>query len=208
MSTVTVEFRGVGKRFGERTVLAGASGELRPGQVLVIAGPNGSGKSTLMSILAGLVRPSRGAVVYRRDGAEMPRGQWFACLGLAAPDMAVYDELSALENLRFFARVRGLLSDEMAHTRLLEELGLPEREQRRPVRTYSSGMRQRAKLAQAVLHEPAVLFLDEPSSNLDAAGHQAVAELVARCRPRAAVAVATNDPREAAWGDARIELGC
>ncbi len=67
-------------------------------------------------------------------------------------------------------------------------------------------MKQRVKLAQAVIHEPAVLLLDEPSSNLDTAGHDAVARLVDRFRARAAVAVATNDPREMAWGDARIEL--
>ena len=67
-------------------------------------------------------------------------------------------------------------------------------------------MKQRVKLAQAVLHEPPVLLLDEPSSNLDEAGHEVVAGLVARFRERAAVAVATNDPREMTWADARIDL--
>lgn len=206
MSTVTVAFRGVNKRFGAHTVLTGVSGELRQGSLLVVAGPNGSGKSTLVSILSGLLRPSRGEVEYRNGAGVIPRNLWFSRIGLVAPDMAVYDELSALENLRFFARVRGLRQDERHHVRLLEDLGLAEREQRRQVRSYSSGMRQRVKLAQAVLHEPEVLYLDEPSSNLDASGHQAVADLVARFRARSAVVVATNDPREAAWGDARIDL--
>ena len=89
---------------------------------------------------------------------------------------------------------------------MLEDLGLARTDHIRPVGGYSSGMKQRVKLAQAILHEPSVLLLDEPSANLDEAGHHKVAELVARFRTHAAVAVATNDPREMAWADERIEL--
>jgi heme exporter protein A len=206
MSAVSVEFQSVGKRFGNRSVLAAVSGTLQRGRVLVVAGPNGAGKSTLLNILAGLLRPSRGEVVYREGDSPLPRAHWFERLGMAAPDMSVYEELSALENLRFFARLRGLHLDSQAMQGLLEELGLASKEQSRAVGTYSSGMKQRVKLAQAVLHEPAVLLLDEPSSNLDESGHAVVAGLVARFRERAAVAVATNDPREMAWADARIDL--
>ena len=206
MSGVSVEFQKVGKRFGNRTALAAVSGTLRPGQVLVVAGPNGAGKSTLLNILAGVLRPSRGEVVYRGSDGTVPRAHWFEHLGMAAPDMAVYEELTALENLRLFARLRGLNRSDADLAALLEELGLGSREHSRLVGTYSSGMKQRVKLAQAVLHAPAVLLLDEPSSNLDGAGHDAAAGLVARRRERAAIAVATNDPRELAWADARIDL--
>jgi len=95
--------------------------------------------------------------------------------------------------------VRGLRAGAGEHAALLEEIGLGPREHRRPVGTFSSGMKQRVKLALAVLHDPAVLLLDEPSSNLDEAGHRVVAALVERFRARAAVAVASNDPREIAW---------
>ncbi|MGE5235449.1 MAG: ABC transporter ATP-binding protein [Acidobacteriota bacterium] len=206
MGAITVEFTQVAKRFGTRTVLAQITGTLAPGRVLVVAGPNGSGKSTLLNILAGVLRPSRGTVHYRDGGQELPRGRWSEHLGVAAPDMAVYEELSATENVTFLARLRGLAPRPAEVTALLEELGLPAREHDREVGTYSSGMKQRVKLAQAVIHSPGVLLLDEPSSNLDTAGHAAVAELVSRSRGRAAVAVATNDPREMAWGDARIDL--
>ncbi len=206
MSAVTVEFAKVSKRFGTRSVLAAVSGALHPGSVLVVAGPNGAGKSTLLNLLAGVLRPSRGAVVHRTEDGPVPRARWFEHLGVAAPDMAVYEELTALENLRLFARLRGVRRSDGALAELLEGLGLAAREHARAVGTYSSGMKQRVKLAQAVLHDPAVLLLDEPSSNLDGAGHEAVAALVARFRGRAAVAVATNDPREMAWGDARIDL--
>jgi len=204
---VRVDFERVVKRFGRRRVLAGVSGSLTPGRVVVVAGPNGSGKSTLLNILSGLMRPSNGTVRYFDAEAELGREHWFARLGVAAPDMAVYEELSALENLAFFARLRGLHSQEQELASLLSSLGLAERDQRRRVGTYSSGMRQRVKLAQAVVHEPPVLLLDEPSSNLDEAGHAVVAEIVTRFRARAAVAVATNDPREMAWGDEQVDLG-
>jgi heme exporter protein A len=206
VSGISVSFERVGKRFGARQVIANLSGAMGPGRVLVVAGPNGSGKSTLINILAGLMRPSRGEVVYRNGDEPIPRWLWFQYVGMTAPDMGVYDELSALENLRFFARVRGLAKPAGALQALLESMGLSSREQRRPVGTYSSGMKQRVKLAQAVLHDPAVLLLDEPSSNLDAAGHDAVAKLVTEFRGRSAVAVATNDPREMTWADAQIEL--
>ena len=206
MSGVTVEFRDVGKRFGNRRALAAVSGELRPGRVLVVAGPNGAGKSTLLNILAGVLRPSRGEVAYRGGDGPLPRARWAEHLGMASPDMAVYEELTALENLHFFARLRGLHLAEAAVAELLAGLGLASREQRRAVGTYSSGMKQRVKLAQAVLHDPPVLLLDEPSSNLDAGGHEVVAGLVRRFRGHSAVAVATNDPREMTWADARIDL--
>jgi len=206
VKAVRVEFAGIAKRYGNRSVLTGLSGALVPGTVTAVVGPNGSGKSTFLNILSGLIRPTRGEVRYRGDGADLERQHWLALLGVAAPDMAVYEELTAIENLRFFARVRGLTHDDGHLAALLEDVGLARRELARPVATYSSGMKQRVKLAQAIVHEPAVLLLDEPSSNLDEAGHRMVANLVARFRLRAAVAVATNDPREMVWGDARIEL--
>jgi heme exporter protein A len=207
MATVRITFSELGKRFGSRIVLRGLSGELRPHCVVAVTGPNGSGKSTLLNLLAGVMRPSSGTVAYLRGDRPVPRHRWHGLLGVAAPDMAVYEELTALENLRFFARLRGLAHTDGELARLLGQLGLASRDVRRPVATFSSGMKQRVKLAQAVVHEPAVLLLDEPSSNLDEEGHATIAALVARFRGRAALAIATNDPREMAWGDERIHLG-
>jgi heme exporter protein A len=204
---VRVEFQRITKRFDARRVLSGVSGAFAPGRVLIVTGANGTGKSTLLNILSGIMRPSNGTVRYLDQDRELPRAEWFSHLGVAAPDMAVYEELSAIENLRFFAHLRRLRDGEHEISTLLGDLGLAPADQRRRVGTYSSGMRQRVKLAQAVLHRPAVLLLDEPSSNLDTGGHEIVAGVVRRFRAEAAVAVATNDPREMAWGDERIELG-
>ncbi|HPC84359.1 MAG TPA: ABC transporter ATP-binding protein [Thermoanaerobaculaceae bacterium] len=203
---VTVRFEGVVKRFGRQKVLAGVSGELRPGRVLVVAGPNGAGKSTLLCILAGLLRPSAGDVRYLKGDEVLPREAWYPLLGVAAPDMALYEELSALENLRLFARLRCCHEGDEPLGAALEEVGLAATHHHKLVGTFSSGMRQRAKLAQAVLHRPAVLLLDEPSANLDEDGHRRVGTLLERLKPATAIAVATNDPREMAWGDEKIEL--
>lgn len=203
---VRVEFSGITKRFAGRVVLAGVSGQAAPGRVLVVTGPNGSGKSTLLNILAGLLRPTGGTVRYLDGQGELPRSQWSRFLGVCAPDMAVYEELSALENLEFFSRLRGLPTSHADLTQLLAGLGLQGRELKRPVRQFSSGMLQRVKLAQALVHRPAVLLLDEPSSNLDAAGHETLGHVIAERKHACAVVVATNDPREVAWGDEVLEL--
>jgi len=203
---VRVEFRDIAKRFGRRLVLSGVTGTATPGKVLVITGPNGSGKSTLLNILAGLVRPTRGSVRYLLDGQELSKSQWFRLLGVCAPDMAVYEELSALENLVFFSRVRGLALPQELLEHHLQVLGLRPADLRRPVGQFSSGMLQRVKLAQALVHDPQVLVLDEPSSNLDSAGHELLAQLLTERARRCAVIVATNDPREVAWGDTVLEL--
>ena len=127
-------------------------------------------------------------------------------MGVVAPAMAVYEELTALENLGFFVRVRGLSVGLEQQRRLLERVGLdPDRTT--PVRGYSTGMAQRLKIAQALLHSPEVLFLDEPGSNLDPAGQDwlegHVAELIEAGRT---IVLATNDRREMEWGARRVAL--
>lgn len=204
--SVRISFSDVAKRYDLRVVFKSVSGQASPGEVLVVTGPNGSGKSTLLAILCGLLRPTLGAITHIVDGSETVRGEWRHHLGVVAPAMAVYEELDAMENLRFFARVRGINSVEPRCRECLELVGLdPGR--RTPVRGYSTGMAQRLKIAQALLHDPAALFLDEPGSNLDPAGKEWLGEYV---RGLAAagktVVLATNDRDEMNWGHDRVAL--
>lgn len=203
---ISISFKDVAKRYDARVVFKGVSGEAEPGEVLVLTGPNGSGKSTLLAILSGLLRPTRGEVHHHLDGHEVPRAIWGRHLGVVAPSMAVYDELTAMENLRFFARVRGLAGDDAALASLLDRVGLdPARTT--PVRGFSTGMAQRLKIAQALLHEPALLFLDEPGSNLDPAGQDWLEEQVAAFATAGrTIVLATNDRREMSWGERRVAL--
>ncbi len=204
--SVTLTFTNLTKRFGGQTVLRDVSGSVEPGRVLAIVGRNGAGKSTLLAILCGLVRPTRGTVCYRDGADEIPRSKWRWHVGVSTPAMSVYRELDAMENLRFFASVRGLRMTDVELAERLRAVGLdPAR--RTVVGGYSTGMQQRLKLALAVLHTPAVVLLDEPGANLDTAGRDWLEETVhGLAGAGTSLVVATNDSREAAWGDRRVEL--
>ena len=203
---VRISFADVAKRYDLRVIFRAVSGEAVPGEVLVITGPNGSGKSTLLSILCGLLRSTRGTIRHLRGDSDLERGTWRHHLGVVAPSMAVYEELDAMENLRFFASVRGIDSAGPRCLECLEMVGLdPTR--KTPVRGFSTGMAQRLKIAQAVLHDPDVLVLDEPGSNLDPDGKD---WLEGHVRGLAAggktILLATNDRREMEWGERRVSL--
>jgi len=191
--------------YGARTVLRGISLTLRQGEVLVISGANGSGKSTLLRLLCGLQRPTRGTVTYEVGGTPMAPAEVRHLLGWVAPDLALYRELSALENLRFFAAVRGLRSSDAELAALLERVGLAGRDHDR-VAAYSSGMVQRMRYAYALLHQPAVLLLDEPTVTLDERGAAMVEQVVAAQRRAGLTIIATNDPRELRFGDYVLKL--
>jgi heme exporter protein A len=199
-----LEIEGVGKSYGARRVLRDLSLAVGAGEVVAVVGVNGSGKSTLLKIVAGLLRPSRGRVLVR---GETDTSRRRALVGYAAPDLSMYSELTGSENLTFFDAVRGVRAPREEYDRRLASVGLEGRGGD-VVSTYSSGMRQRLRLAFATGHGPALLLLDEPSLALDEQGVSLVARIVAEQRERGgSVLLATNDPREAALGDRTIALG-
>ena len=127
-------------------------------------------------------------------------------VGVVGPDLALYHELTALENLAFFAQLRGLSGDAGQLNGLLARVGLGGRGNDL-VGSYSSGMRQRLKYAQAIMHRPRLLFLDEPTANLDEAGSDIVAGIIAEQRCRGLLVLATNEPEEVRFGDEVLRLG-
>jgi heme exporter protein A len=202
---ISLELRDICKSFGARDVLSGISLKVDSG-CLAVTGRNGSGKSTLLRIIAGLMSPSSGEVILAQEGEAVPMDARRDLIGLVAPDLTLYEELSALENLRFFARVRGIKRSDGQLRGILGKLGLKGREDDR-LGSYSSGMRQRVKYAFAMLHDPEVLLLDEPSANLDEAGISAVDAVITEHRQRGIVILATNDQHELRYGDKVLELG-
>jgi len=195
------------KRYGTRRVLTDLSFEARAGSVLVVAGPNGVGKSTLLRCLAGIERPSDGRARWLEDGVEWDAALRRRRLGFLGPEMALYEELTGTENLRFFGRLLGLPHDRQTLEGMLERVGLGNRGYDL-VSGYSSGMKQRLKWAFALQREPAALVLDEPGLTLDSDGFQLSGQLVGEFRDSGAVViVATNDTREIELGDERIILG-
>lgn len=204
--SVVLEACGLAKAYGSRRLFRGIHFRLETGQSLVVTGPNGSGKSTLLRILCGLTRPTEGSVAYRVMGRRPTEQERRNLIGLVAPDLVLYDELTALENLRFFARVRGLLHSDEALEQLLAQVGLGGRGHDL-VGTYSSGMVQRLRYAFALLHKPPILLLDEPTANLDESGIAFAHTCMAHARKRGILIVATNDPEEQQFGDYLLRLG-
>lgn len=149
------------KQFGRFAALRGVSAEFDAGQFHVILGDNGAGKTTLLRALAGLAHPTRGKV------SILGKNPHDACreIGYMAHPSLLYDEMSGLENLRYFARLYDIAGDSRCE-HAIRSVGL-DPELSRPVGKYSQGMRQRMSLARAILHDPKILLLDEPFSNVD-----------------------------------------
>jgi heme exporter protein A len=156
--------------------------------------------------MCGLQRPSAGHIAYLADGRSYRPEQARDLVGWVAPDLQLYRELTALENLEFFARVRGLRPTRAEMEALLEEIGLGGRGNDL-LATYSSGMTQRLRYAYALLHHPPILLLDEPTVTLDERGAALFERVVAAQRERGITVIATNDPREIRFGDYVLRLG-
>ncbi len=180
----------VSKHFGRFAALRAVSARFDRGRLYVIVGENGAGKSTLLRIMAGLLPPTRGTVTLL--GATRLRSVCHR-IGLMEHAPLLYDELDALENLRYFAGLYGIKDDSVCR-RAIRMVGLdPDLERR--VGQYSQGMRQRLSLARAVVHEPELLLLDEPFSNVDIGSTREMASLLGQMRDTGrTVLVVTHQP--------------
>jgi ABC-2 type transport system ATP-binding protein len=174
-----VELRGLRHRYGEVEVLRGIDLVIERGEVFGFLGHNGAGKTTAINILTTLITPTSGSALVCGHDVVTDRDAVTRQIGYLPSEVRLYGHLTATENLVFFARLSGVADPEVAAARALEFLGCPELADRR-VGTFSTGMRQRIGIAQAVLHEPAVLFLDEPTAGLDPGGVRQLRETIAR----------------------------
>jgi ABC-type multidrug transport system ATPase subunit len=156
-----VVVNGLIKQFGRFAALRGVDAEFDAGKFHVILGDNGAGKTTLLRALAGLAHPTRGTI------SILEKNPHDACreVGYMAHPSLLYDEMSGMENLRYFARLYDVSGDSRCE-QVIRAVGLNP-ELSRPVGQYSQGMRQRMSLARAILHDPKILLLDEPFSNVD-----------------------------------------
>lgn len=154
------------KSFGHITALRGVDLIVPHGAIVTIFGPNGAGKTTLIRILSGLTHPTSGKAVVHgwdlADGDAESRRK----IGVISHQTYLYNNLNPLENLRFYGRLYGLDNLEERVLKAIEEVGLSER-RNDPVKNFSRGMQQRLSIARATLHEPTLLFLDEPYTGLD-----------------------------------------
>ena len=198
---------GLGKRFGRRVLFRDVAFDLGPGDSLAVTGANGAGKSTLLQVIAGVQSPTAGTVRLALDGAPLEDAERPLQIGFVAPYLQLYEPFSAIENLRFLARARRLSDAEVRIAAVLERVGLGTRGNDL-VRTYSSGMRQRVRLAAALLATPSVLLFDEPTATLDAPGRAVVEAIADEHREQGGVLlVATNVEGEASLCDRRMDVG-
>jgi heme exporter protein A len=183
----------VSRYFGRRRALSRISFRADAGTIVGLLGPNGAGKSTMMAVIATLLRPSAGRVRYGghdagRDGAALR-----ARIGVLGHDLFLYPELTAHENLAFFAGLHGVVDADAASRAALAQAGLADRGDD-PVASFSRGMRQRTALERALIHQPRLVLLDEPFTGLDDASTGMLVKRLNGLRDAGAIVIlATHD---------------
>ena len=179
-----IRARGLERRYGAKRVLRGVDLDVERGGFTLVTGRNGSGKTTLLRLVAGLAAPTAGELA-----VDAERGQ----LGFVGHEPLVYRELTAIENLRLYARLYRVPEPRERIGMLLERFGLWDVRNQR-AGSYSRGMLQRLALCRALLHEPSLLLLDEPYSGLDSEGAELLDRELAERHGKATFLVATHDP--------------
>jgi heme exporter protein A len=183
-----IRARGVVRRFGEKRALGKVDLDVATGEFLLVTGPNGSGKTTLLRLLSGLIVPTAGELEVAVDRAR---------IGFLGHEPLVYRELTPLENLDLYGRLYRIPERRERIGMLLERFGLWEARRTRAA-SFSRGMLQRLAICRTLLHEPALLLLDEPFSSLDVAGADLLLEELTRRDARRAVVLASHQPERLA----------
>jgi len=192
MTDYTVELNWLIKYFGRRLIFDGINFSFTSRNIYGISGPNGSGKSTLVKIIADLISPTKGKVIHKYGDKIIEPEDLHNYLGFVSPYLFLYDEFTAEENLSYSASIRGIKFNQERSDFLLSELKLFDR-RKDLVRGYSSGMKQRLKFIFALLHEPQLIILDEPTSNLDNSGKEIVYKIIMEESKKNLVVIASNE---------------
>lgn len=194
--------RNIVKRYGRKRVLNGVEMCVPQGQVMALLGSNGAGKSTLLRIISGLTKPDRGEVLLGGVSTHKAGHEIRRYIGLVAHAPLLYDNLSAWDNLHFFARLYDIQQPADRVEAVLRAVDLWTR-RHDPVRTYSRGMTQRLAIGRAILHDPPVLLLDEPDTGLDPNSAETLAQLIRMLSSgrRAILLTTHNLERAVAWAD-------
>ncbi len=205
MTNYSLELQNIIKYFGRRLIFENLSHTFYSGKVYGISGPNGSGKSTLVKIISNLISPTKGKIIHKLNEKVIDDIHLHNYLGFVSPYLFLYDEFTAEENLMHCSRIRGIKFDKEKSDMFLDQFKLYDR-RNDLVRGYSSGMKQRLKYAFALLHNPSVLILDEPTSNLDNNGKEIVYDLIREQVKDRLLIIASNEETDLSLCSDVIEL--
>ena len=191
------------KKFNRKVIFENINFELSPGSSTAITGRNGSGKSTLIKIIANLISATSGKLNIHNGSEQVKKENFYKYLGFVSPYLNLYDEFTGRENLEIVADIRGIPHDNIND--VLKRVGLYER-RNDLLKIYSSGMKQRLKIAFSILHNPQILLLDEPTSNLDTDGVGVVDDIANEYKKDKILIIATNDAHEKSLCENEINL--
>ena len=199
-----IELKGAGKRFNREWIFRHADLDFNKGVAYAITGHNGSGKSTLLQSIGGMLQLSEGKILFHQNGNTLADEKVYQQISFCAPYLDVIEEMTLIEFLAFHSRFKAFISG-LTIQRIISIIDLEAAAQKQ-IRFYSSGMKQRVKLAQAILSDTAVVLLDEPCSNLDAKGIALYHSLIQDYCADRIVIVCSNDEVEYRFCQQRIEM--
>ena len=200
----TIQVQNASKRFHHEWIFKNLNLDLSAGDTIAITGGNGSGKSTLLKCLSGAIPLTSGAIQYQSGTTQIVEEQWFRSLALATPYLELPEEFTLSEVLSFHFQFKNPLQ-QRSNAEILEVLGL-EKHKSKAISQFSSGMKQRVKLALAIFSEVPFLLLDEPTTNLDKQGVTWYLDLIQQFTPNRIVMICSNDPREYDFCEKKIAM--
>jgi ABC-type multidrug transport system ATPase subunit len=195
---------GAGRRYNHDWIFRKADLTFHSGNAYALTGPNGSGKSTMLGVIGGLLQASEGKVLHHIGEKTVAHENLYRHIALAAPYLDVIEEFTVTEFLEFHRKFKPLRAQHTPAS-IIERVGLGSAAHKQ-IRYYSSGMKQRVKLAQAFFSDTPVLLLDEPTSNLDATGCRLYMDLIAEETENRLVIVCSNDPQEYEFCDSVLSV--
>ncbi len=201
---MTIKLNGIGKRFNTEWIFRNLDFEFNAGGKYAITGPNGSGKSTLLQLIGSYILPNAGKIEFYLKGKPLPSEKAETAISIAAPYLEVIEEMTLKEFLHFHFQMKPCLPGITPET--IAEVTSLKNAYHKQIRYYSSGMKQRVKLAQALFSDVALILLDEPLTNLDSEGVSMYHSLVENYSKGRTIIVSSNDEKEYSFCDSKLDI--
>lgn len=201
---MTINLNGIGKRFNTEWIFRNLNFEFSAGAKYAITGPNGSGKSTLLQLIGSYILPNAGGIEYSLNGKNLPSEKVETAISLAAPYLEVVEEMTLREFFHFHFRMKPCLPG-ISFEAIAKVISL-QNAYHKQIRYYSSGMKQRVKLAQAIFSDVALILLDEPLTNLDAEGVSMYHALIEKYAMGRTIIVSSNDEKEYSFCESKLDI--